>query len=1597
MWQFFTITVLFGLMAGISYLPGGAGAQLIAPIGFVLLAAFTMGEFFKRINLPALLGYIVAGLLFGPELASLFVEESHPLHLLPTEITEKELKYVQILTVGVIGTLGGGELVLDDLKDQIGTILRIIGLAFVAIVPLTAAVVYALPSILGAVPDAVYNVLGAGPGAVLIAPDQPTSIRLSIAMLFGVFGFAMSPAATLAIIQEAKAKGRFTSMVLGVVIVADLVLVASYLMTESIAVILVEQFADKPIAFGKLGGALLHELPVIGAEFMWALIIGAVAGAAFILYFRFVAREMIFFTVGVIFVTYYACTQLHAEKLLAFITAGFIVQNLSKHGHDMIEALEQISLPVFVVYFTLEAMSIDLKALWGAIPLAVILTLLRTGALWAALRWALPKLQSLPDSDRDNLWFSFFSRGGVDLVLAVLLTEEASRLGEWTYDFKSVIMAVVVIHIIAGPPLLKLAFDRVGDSDGANDDEPEIDENAASDDESSSPRTPLESLVDDPLPHPDVEDEDLQRHLDHLHEALDGLHQTHVVDPLRTYDEEIETALNQIDRRIRESLDELESILDEADDRPLDAVASEVRRCHKRARQGMQPTLEQLDRLPALAFDPDRAESFFSSLRELEGFETLFQVDWGEDMLEPRSDDGWGTRLVKLGRRLYARLFELGHRSVPTGRLWRYFVELTLPIAFEHRVQETHPELERFWFRLLRQLRSFDRFFQQIVDRLHAAQGEEVDDDWSLMLEATRGEREETSRRPALPITSEPDEVPYLEASPPELPTRLSDGGSEAETDDLPVRPLPEEPEHPVEAARDALDAFRDEVETRTHAMHSDLADASQQLLESLTRAMHFTFENFLDGVDHAGSIHLPRFRYRPSTRFDRARQAERQIQSRLATSERFVRGWIELDHELTLFLSWFHGYLDRISRTFDRRIREECLETLHELETPCRQRPDDFEYDEEGKPTDRPIDWTAWLETHVEPELDRTREILNDTLDDLTQGNVTQQLLEVLETRIVRFDDSMLLLAELPEAVPPDPGEIDVVDVPVRNWYLAELIRETALRFVEFNEHAERSLRRSLVALEDIEQILEFNLQTAQDEVDDEVDAEDNLEMNRLADGGLRRVVERIETLHTSMERDERELRRWIQIELRRIVCVASAPFLNDEVAELPERLEQHRIPRLSDEAGPVERILSPVRRRVDALVDRVMPPIRQFADDLRNELSDEENVPSKEEIRSRLRVDTAVARADIPVIYRRIFTPIPVDIPDFYIERRELEQSCMDAVMEWLEGDTSSILLHSDRGMGKSTFIHHLLPVQLFDTYDDLERDRVTTLHLGERPASEAELCRELAPLIPGDPPDSLSALAHRIHNDSEEHVVFLEDGERLYTRTPEGLELCRAFLDFMERTSDRILWVVLLETPAATFLDTALGLFDFFTHVFEMPPFDADEIEEMISIRHRVSGFHLEFEPPETRPIDHVRHPIAASEASRHPRRAFFERLGRLSGGNPMLALLYWLQSVRPDPEDDTRFRVDPLPKEETSVLEPLSLDQRVLLATLLQHGTLRLDRLARIVDMSKSDVRTKMNHLMRMGFVESTQGQFAYYELRSFAAPLVTRELREHNMV
>ena len=157
------------------------------------------------------------------------------------------------------------------------------------------------------------------------------------------------------------------------------------------------------------------------------------------------------------------CRFYHLEPLLAFMVAGFIVENFTVMGDRLIRGLERSAFPVYVVFFAISGASIDLSALASTWGVAVALVLARAAAFysggWSA-GWVVPSLRPFAGP----LWGGCAARPGVTRGFAALI----ERRFEGGSEFKTVVLAVVAINQLVGPIALTWLLDRKGEA-GAMD------------------------------------------------------------------------------------------------------------------------------------------------------------------------------------------------------------------------------------------------------------------------------------------------------------------------------------------------------------------------------------------------------------------------------------------------------------------------------------------------------------------------------------------------------------------------------------------------------------------------------------------------------------------------------------------------------------------------------------------------------------------------------------------------------------------------------------------------------------------------------------------------------------------------------------------------------------------------------------------------------------------------------------------------------------------------------------------------------------------------------------------------------------------------
>ena len=414
------LTFTLALLFGVAYLSLAAfqadtpHEQLTILMGFVLLAASVAGALATRVGLPKITGFLVVGIVAGPSV----------LGLIPWGAVDA-LRLIDDFALALIAMLAGGELKLQSLRSAGKTILfttlAVVGVVWIGMTLVFLPVGYFLPFLDG---------MGF------------TGI-LALGCLLGIWSANSSPDLTVAVIEETGAKGPLTDVILGVTIVKDVVVIVLFT--------LVLALVQPVLGHGGEEGGILLEL---GRDVGGALVLGGVLGWIFSLYLEQEGRQPPYATFLFAYLLVVLAELLHVELLLAGVAAGFVIENLSKAGDEMIHGIETVSVVIFAFFFTIAGASLDLLAVGAFWMAALVLFLARAFfTFWGAslgTRWA-----RAPIVVRARSWKGLLSQGGVTLGLLLVLEESFPEIGEGVAVLG---MAVIIGNILGGPILLKRAL-----------------------------------------------------------------------------------------------------------------------------------------------------------------------------------------------------------------------------------------------------------------------------------------------------------------------------------------------------------------------------------------------------------------------------------------------------------------------------------------------------------------------------------------------------------------------------------------------------------------------------------------------------------------------------------------------------------------------------------------------------------------------------------------------------------------------------------------------------------------------------------------------------------------------------------------------------------------------------------------------------------------------------------------------------------------------------------------------------------------------------------------------------------------------------------
>ena len=444
-------------------------------LGFVVLAAYTVGDLSEVVRIPHITGYLLAGLVFGPSVAHLLtaavpeVAQFAPLGegILSQQVIQ-QLGLIDDLALALIALTAGGELKFSDLRRNFTRSTLSMG-GMMAVV-LFAVVIY-IGVLHAAFPTALPQ---------LASLDRPAV--LALALVLGTLATATSPAVVIAIINSTHAKGPVSTTSLIAVVVNQLAVAILFTATLSIALQML----------GASGSTTVGEA---AANIAASIGIGVVVGLGIALYLRYVGAELLLFLVGLIYATTFVLVEVHGEPAIAFIAAGIVVRNLSNTGETLIREVELLSGPVYVVFFALAGAKLHLDALWEMLLPAIGLFAMRLAAVYAGSRLG-SRLARAPIASERYGWTGFVSQAGLAIVLAGQMRSVLpDGSGEALY---SLALSVVALSEMVGPIIFQAGLGAAGEIGGgeAAEEGPEADPDGGSKDGDALSAWPIARIPD---------------------------------------------------------------------------------------------------------------------------------------------------------------------------------------------------------------------------------------------------------------------------------------------------------------------------------------------------------------------------------------------------------------------------------------------------------------------------------------------------------------------------------------------------------------------------------------------------------------------------------------------------------------------------------------------------------------------------------------------------------------------------------------------------------------------------------------------------------------------------------------------------------------------------------------------------------------------------------------------------------------------------------------------------------------------------------------------------------------------------------------------
>lgn len=349
-------------------------------------------------------------------------------------------------------------------------------------------------------------------------------------------------------------------------------------------------------------------------------------------------------------------------------------------------------------------------------------------------------------------------------------------------------------------------------------------------------------------------------------------------------------------------------------------------------------------------------------------------------------------------------------------------------------------------------------------------------------------------------------------------------------------------------------------------------------------------------------------------------------------------------------------------------------------------------------------------------------------------------------------------------------------------------------------------------------------------------------------------------------------------------------------------------------------------------------------------------------------VRIDSQIL-SQIPFYYQQLFLRKEYYLNEFWVGRQKELSDFENSVNRFHAGFKGAVLVSGERGCGKTFFSQYAVKKYLPEA----------SLYVINPPFAGSS-----------DPEDFKKTMQHVFETRQYDQafsdlpansVIIFDSLEQWWERSAGGYRVVNMIIDLIDRFHEKFLFIVNVNMHAFNVINNIHKIESVFLNLIELEPFNAEQIKEIVMLRHKSGNLRFELFQKKHRKMhywDNAR---------------LFAKHFAFSKGNVGVVLDSWIANIK-EVQGNVIYVTDPnVP--DTSVLDNLELDWWFLLIQFVLHKRMSVSRLSKITMIAENDLLVRIMILKRAGVIVETSNDI--YEINRFLYPHLRMKLIEKEML